>query len=79
MYKLRYNTEREVPQNRRHDCKKIVEALYCRGVHISMNEAYEAWDNYSDSLCAGWIILPKTSGEICDILLEEEYIDEADD
>lgn len=41
--------------------KKIFEE---RGYYISLNIASDLWEEYSESLCAGWIYLPKNDDEV---------------
>lgn len=37
------------------DLKKIKEYFYKYGVEISLEEAEELWDDFSDSYSAGWL------------------------
>lgn len=42
-----------------HDCKKIVAAALLHGNCLLTPEAAEeAWEDYSDSMAAGWMLLP---------------------
>ena len=40
-----------------HDCCRIKEALNEEGYDLSLVEAYHLWREYSEKLCAGWIII----------------------
>ena len=40
-----------------YDLKKIVEVFADKDIEISTEEAKVAWQKYSDSMCAGWMML----------------------
>lgn len=44
--------------------------------HYTINDALTDWDEYSDSLCAGWINLPEEDEDILNILTEFEYVED---
>ena len=46
------------------DVARIIHVAAAHGVVLSALEAEKAWDDYSESLCAGWIILPESDDEI---------------
>ncbi|AXK43858.1 hypothetical protein [Erythrobacter aureus] len=48
----------------RDDIVRIAAALMADGRQVSLREAYQAWMGYSDSMCAGWMMLPETDREI---------------
>jgi hypothetical protein len=48
------------------DCKRIQDVLVERGLEASLSECEELWSAYSDSLCAGWMMLPDSDEEIYD-------------
>jgi hypothetical protein len=39
------------------DVGRIIGICYARGCIISQADAQAAWEQYSDDLCAGWLIL----------------------
>jgi hypothetical protein len=41
----------------RHDIQRIVEIFAKRGYEISESDAVITWEQFSDSMCAGWMIL----------------------
>lgn len=58
MIRLKYienNYSIDYPQ----DIVRIVDVFYSRGYIISYGDAAKAWEQYSDTLCAGWIMLPE--------------------
>lgn len=46
------------------DVRRIVRAFAASGYEISANEAYEAWQQYSDGMSAGWLFLPELDEEV---------------
>lgn len=52
-FKERYNHHYEYTK----DISRIVEIFAQRGYEISHSDALRAWEEYSDSMCAGWLIL----------------------
>lgn len=68
------------------DIKRIMKAGIDVDIILSPKAAERIWDEYSDMLCAGWLILPKddeTIGEIIvaarEALLEEILFWEGDE
>lgn len=49
------------------DVARIVAALAYAGIDASLEEAHDAWTYYSDSMCAGWMMLPKTDAMLAAI------------
>jgi len=41
------------------DVLEIISQLMNKGHNVSVEEAVELWENYSESMCAGWISVPK--------------------
>lgn len=39
------------------DVTRIVRAFAAQGFHCSRLQARELWEQYSDSMCAGWLIV----------------------
>lgn len=39
------------------DIERIVKVFADRGYEISSEDALRAWEEFSDSMCAGWMIL----------------------
>ena len=52
-FKERYNHHYEYTN----DIDRIVKIFADRGYEISHTDAVHAWENYSDSMCAGWMSL----------------------
>lgn len=42
----------------------MVEALAKVGFNITQKDMYKAWDAYSDSMCAGWMVPPDDGWEV---------------
>jgi hypothetical protein len=61
VYKLNYDNSGE-------DVSRIMEAALHYGVVLSPQEAEKAWDEYSESMAAGWMMLPETKEEIWNCL-----------
>ena len=59
------------------DVTRIKKVFEDRGYEITRHDAYEAWDYYSSSMCAGWMGLPKDDQEIfytcMDYLIDKRY------
>lgn len=51
--KLTYNHHLEYTNN----IDRIVKIFADRGYEISHSDAFRAWEQYSDSMCAGWMSL----------------------
>jgi hypothetical protein len=47
----------ELSDHERRDTKKLVEIFHKKGYIISPPEAKILWEKYSESLCAGWMIM----------------------
>ncbi len=67
-----YREQERIPRSRMDDVLRIRKALWDKGVNTYLIDAYLMWDEYSESLCAGWIILPETDEEIFNILVSTE-------
>ena len=46
------------------DCQRIVEVAAGMCLVLSVAQAQVIWEDYSDSMCAGWLILPSDNWEI---------------
>lgn len=46
------------------DVERIQEICKTRGYDFSLVECQIAWDDYSDSMCAGWMHLPKENDNV---------------
>lgn len=64
-----YKEDHVIPRARREDVIRIRKALWDGGMNTYLVDAYYMWGEYSDSLSAGWIILPETDEEIFNILV----------
>jgi hypothetical protein len=56
------------------DCKKIAQIARERGLDIDELEAYRIWDEYSDNVAAGWLILPEDE-EIFEVVARRKMSD----
>ncbi len=57
----------------RDDVERIHKILLDRGYDSTLEDCARLWDEYSDSMAAGWMILPDTDEEVFDqIRLEVE-------
>jgi len=46
------------------DCKRIQNILEKNGYRASLEDCEKLWDKHSDSMCAGWIILPDDDEDV---------------
>ncbi len=61
-----------IPDGYAFDVERIQTVMYKAGFPMSRQEAYSRWEAYSDSLCAGWLMLPKDDNDIVINLTEWE-------
>lgn len=61
---LRYDDVVDVDIRWVADCERIVRVMKTAGFDISMRDAQRMWEEYSDGLCAGWIMLPESDEDI---------------
>lgn len=56
--------------NHRHkeDIIRIKQIMLNNGYEADLSDAAELWEDYSDSLAAGWINLPKDDDELWSII-----------
>lgn len=52
------------------DCLRIKETFETLGKTLTLEDAQDVWIEYSESLLAGWLYLPKDTTELEDILKE---------
>lgn len=50
------------------DVSRIMKVAFDRHVYLSPLDAQTAWEDYSETMCAGWLCLPETDEEIWDCL-----------
>lgn len=55
----------------REDCERIVRISMMHGYNITLGQAEQVWDDYSDSMAAGWMNLPESDEEVWEVLSEE--------
>ena len=65
MKKLKVKASYNHHMEYRHDIQRIVEIFAPRGYEISESDAVVAWEQFSDSMCANWMILG-TDDEVFD-------------
>jgi hypothetical protein len=53
------------------DVARIKSVLEARGYTASDEDIVKAWESYSDSVCAGWLVLPSDDDEIFDAVKRE--------
>lgn len=56
--------EQGIPDSYEKDVRRIQGVMYKAGFPMSRQEAYNRWQAYSESLCAGWIFLPEEDEDI---------------
>ena len=56
------------------DTKRIVKVSFDNGIILTLKEAETIWEDYSDSMAAGWMGLPKDDKELWLIISEQEEI-----
>lgn len=49
------------------DCERIVAVMAKHGYEITVEQAYEAWTAYSDSMAAGWMCLGEDEEVLQDV------------
>lgn len=52
------------------DVARIVDICKQRGYHISANDAQHAWEEYSDSYAASWLILDDNDDDVFNTVLQ---------
>jgi hypothetical protein len=58
-----------------HEVNHIVKIFADRGHEISYSDARLAWEKYSDSMCAGWLVLDSDDCYVFDNLIQYFYED----
>ncbi len=58
------------------DCQRIKEIASQAGFNITLNVASEIWENYSEHLAAGWLILPEEDYLIESVIKMHFYCNE---
>lgn len=51
------------------DVDRIIRVCADKGYEILRSDAVAAWDAYSDSMCAGWMMLPDDDDDIFDTIM----------
>lgn len=64
MLRLRDDFDNEHFSGHRGDVKRIVQICLSRGHQLSYETAYKAWEQFSDSMAAGWMMLPDDDAEV---------------
>lgn len=57
----------------RSDTERLVKLAFEHGVILTLHEAECIWEDYSDSMAAGWMNLPKDDQEVWEIMNGEAY------
>lgn len=68
MNKIQYQLERLHRPEYIEDTKRIVKVAFENGFILSILEAEELWEEYSDSMAAGWMGLPDSDEELWAII-----------
>lgn len=71
MNKIKYELKRLERPEYIEDTKRITKVAFNNGVSLTIKEAEEVWLEYSDSMAAGWMGLPKKDSELWQILMGE--------
>lgn len=61
-----------------HDCQRIVAALRTVGLIATVEEAYTMWHEFSQSMAAGWLRLPRDNDDEI-ISSIQRYFEEGDE
>lgn len=72
MNKIKYEISRLLRPEYIDDTKRIVKISFDNGIILSLKEAEEIWEEYSDSMAAGWMNLPEDDKELWLIISERE-------
>ncbi len=64
---MKYIYEDRTDTEESRDVEKIVMAFRDKGHTLSFNDAHCAWNDYSMSMCAGWMFVPKRDEDIINI------------
>lgn len=59
------------------DVDRIVEVCKNKGYEVSRNDVVLAWQAYSDSMCAGWLILHENDDDLFHTV--KTYLQEVED
>lgn len=70
-FKERYNHHFECTN----DIDRIVKIFADRGYEISHSDAVRAWEEYSDSMCAGWMSLGEDDEVFQDVFCYFEEVE----
>jgi hypothetical protein len=56
--------DKEVPEQYVSDCRRIQEIFRQRCISVSLYESHALWSNYSDNVCASWLMLPEEDADL---------------
>jgi len=66
--------------DRRDDCFILMEQLRVAGYNCNLKDICDAWEEYSDSMCAGWMMVDKSDDtniiHILHYLREKDWSDD---
>lgn len=71
MINLVYKNTTNFTNHELEDSAHIVGVFAKRGYYISLRDAWEAWSDFSDDMCAGWISLPDNDDVIFNQLFNQ--------
>jgi hypothetical protein len=73
MRTLRFGKPYNIPDGYDRDIERIIDVMWNFRFNLSPRQAYDMWSEYSDTYCAGWLILDSYSDqEIYMALTESE-------
>jgi hypothetical protein len=55
------------------DCERIVKVARVEGYELTLKQAEELWENFSEGYCAGWLRLPDTDERLADIIFGDKH------
>lgn len=69
--------DRLIPVEYIADCERIVKQALLGGYDLTLHQAQELWEDFSDGYCAGWLYLPESDEKLADIIFGDKgYHDE---
>ncbi|MGH8785001.1 MAG: hypothetical protein ACREYA_07935 [Cupriavidus necator] len=68
--KLSFRERQELLQQYADDIKRMLQCLAAAGCQTTEDAAVQAWAEYSDDYCAGWLVLPEDDVTLLETLLK---------
>lgn len=65
-----FDERQELAKQFKDDVARMRSCLHSSGRHVSEDDVVRAWAQYSDDVCAGWLMLPNDDPRLLEILLK---------